>query len=533
VESGTRIGTTVAGYRLEALLGRGGMSVVYLAEQVRLQRKVALKLLTPALSADEGFRERFETEAKRAAEVDHPNVIPVYDAGEADGELYIAMRFVQGGDLGSLIRPDRPLTLARTLFILEQAAGALDAAHARGLVHRDVKPANILVEESSERAFVTDFGIVKHPASTGLTKTGFFLGTVDYAAPEQIEGRPVDPRTDVYALGCVLYACLAGYPPFERETEVAVMHAHLTEPPPLVTKARPDLPAPLDGVIGRALAKSRDDRYGSCGELIAAARAAAGYGESPPAGAGGARFSKRWALAGAALALAAGIGVAVPLVLARDDGAATSAPPAPPLTVTVPVRDTVSEETATTQIEIAGTSGQAVSSEEASPAAGSGLAGLASVLPAELSEECALEDTPRPGALATASCLPPSAPPADRPDSWEISLFPDYKAADNRYGEILSGVSGSQFDAGSCTEITWSGEGEWRHPSGKVGGRNLCYLEADEAVVVWTHLRLTETGHGADHGNVLVIARAAAARQPALFAWWVAWRDTIGRTTEG
>ena len=272
--SSTRIGTTVGGYPPEQLLGRGGMSVVYLAEHIRLGRKVALKVLTSALSADEAFRERFESESPRAAEVDHPNVIPIYDAGDADGELYIAMRYVQGADLKTLIARDGPLNVGRALFILEQAAAALDAAHELELVHRDIKPANILIEEPSDRVFVSDFGVVKHTASPGVTKTGFFVGTADYAAPEQLEGLAVDRRTDVYALGCVLYETLTGRPPFDREAEVAVMHAHLTEPPPAVTAMRTDLPAGIDTVIARAMAKAREERYESCSELIGAARSA-------------------------------------------------------------------------------------------------------------------------------------------------------------------------------------------------------------------------------------------------------------------
>ncbi len=276
MSTSTRIGSEIAGYRLEALLGRGGMSVVYVAEHLRLGRKVALKLLAPALSHDESFRERFDRESRRAAEIDHPNIIPIYDAGEADGQLYIAMRYVLGSDLKTLIEQDGPLGIGRTIFILEQAAAGLDAAHARDLVHRDVKPANILIEQPSEHVYLTDFGVVKHTAaSQGLTRTGLFIGTVDYAAPEQIEGLEVDARTDVYALGCVLYECLAGKGPFDRQGEVAVMHAHLTEAPPRLTAVRPDLPKGLDQVIERAMAKDREERYASCEEVTAAARAAA------------------------------------------------------------------------------------------------------------------------------------------------------------------------------------------------------------------------------------------------------------------
>ena len=184
----TRIGTEIAGYRMESLLGRGGMSVVYLAEHVRLGRRVALKLLAPMLSDDETYRDRFQRESRRAAELDHPNVVPIFDAGEADGQLFIAMRYIEGCDLKTLIRREGQLGVGRTLFILEQAADGLDAAHERNLIHRDVKPGNILIAEPSEQVYLTDFGVVKHTASKGLTRTGFFIGTVDYAAPEQIEG---------------------------------------------------------------------------------------------------------------------------------------------------------------------------------------------------------------------------------------------------------------------------------------------------------------------------------------------------------
>ena len=271
----TRIGTEIAGYRLESLLGRGGMSVVYLAEHVRLGRRVALKLLAPMLSNDETYRDRFQRESRRAAELDHPNVVPIFDAGEADGQLFIAMRYIEGCDLKTLIGREGALGIGRTLFILEQAADGLDAAHDHDLIHRDVKPANILIAEPSEHVYLTDFGVVKHTASKGLTRTGFFIGTVDYAAPEQIEGLPVDARTDVYALGCVLYESLVGKAPFDREAEITVMHAHLIDAPPLLTASRPDLPKALNRVLASALAKSKDDRYDTCGQLIEAARLAA------------------------------------------------------------------------------------------------------------------------------------------------------------------------------------------------------------------------------------------------------------------
>ena len=201
-------------------------------------------------------------------------MVPIFDAGEADGQLFIAMRYIEGCDLKTLIGREGSLGVGRTLFILEQAADGLDAAHDRNLIHRDVKPANILIAEPSERVYLTDFGVVKHTAAQGLTKTGFFLGTVDYAAPEQIEGLAVDARTDVYALGCVLYECLGGRSPFARESEFSTLWAHVEEPPPSLLAARRDLPSELDRVLQRGLAKAPEDRFDSCRQFAEAARTA-------------------------------------------------------------------------------------------------------------------------------------------------------------------------------------------------------------------------------------------------------------------
>ena len=261
------IGTELGGYRIEEPLGRGGTSVVYRAEHVRLGRRAALKLLTPALG-EADFSDRFLRESRLAASLDHPSIVPVYDAGEQDGLLYIAMACIEGRDLRLLLADEEPLPLGRALRIVGQIASALDAAHARGLVHRDVKPANILVGEG-DRAYLSDFGVVKEVARNGTTRTGAFVGTSEYCAPEQIEGREVTARTDVYALACVLYECLAGAPPFHRDSEVAVLNAHLHAPPPKLE------PAGVGAVVAKALSKSPLDRYASCGELVAAARAAA------------------------------------------------------------------------------------------------------------------------------------------------------------------------------------------------------------------------------------------------------------------
>src|SRR5437870_337708 len=268
-----RIGTELAGYRIVEPLGRGGTSVVYRAEHVRLGRQAALKLLAPVLG-EAGFRERFLRESQLAASIDHPSILPVYDAGEEDGFLYIAMACVEGSDLKTLLAEEGRLPFRRALRIVGQIGSALDAAHARGLVHRDVKPANILVG-AEDRAYLSDFGVVKELASNGTTRTGTFVGTIEYCAPEQIEGRPVDGRADVYALACVLYECLTGTPPFHRPSELAVLNAHLHAPTPKLTKAAPELPEALDPVVAKALSKSPLDRYATSGEFLAAVRAAA------------------------------------------------------------------------------------------------------------------------------------------------------------------------------------------------------------------------------------------------------------------
>jgi serine/threonine protein kinase len=272
------VGTSFAGYRVESVLGRGGMSVVYLAEHPRLKNRVALKLLAPSLAEDDLFRERLLRESRLAASLSHPNVIPVYDTGEAEGLLYVSMRYVEGEDLRALLRERGPLPLAETASVISQAAAALDAAHARGLVHRDVKPANILLEPGAEPAghvYVADFGLTKHTdARSGATASGV-VGTVEYMPPEQIEGRQLDARSDVYALGCVLFECLTGQAPFRRDNDVAVLWAHIREEPPRVSDLARGVPRAFDAIVDRALAKSPADRYESCGALATDVRAAA------------------------------------------------------------------------------------------------------------------------------------------------------------------------------------------------------------------------------------------------------------------
>jgi tRNA A-37 threonylcarbamoyl transferase component Bud32 len=273
-------GSQLAGYRCEEEIGRGGMAVVYRARDDHLDRRVALKVLAPDLARDEVFRARFIQESRIAAAAEHPNIIPVFSAGEADGVLYIAMRYVPDGDVRTLIDRVGPLPAARACALIAQAASALDAAHARGLVHRDVKPTNMLLEISPrtsrpDHLYLSDFGLAKPSAvASGLTATGQFFGTVDYVAPEQIQGDPLDGRTDQYALACTAFEMLSGSPPFQRENGMAVISAQLSEPPPALSARVPGLPAAADRVIAKALAKSPADRYDRCLDFAEALLAA-------------------------------------------------------------------------------------------------------------------------------------------------------------------------------------------------------------------------------------------------------------------
>jgi serine/threonine-protein kinase len=267
-----RIGKVIAGYRIEERVGRGGMGVVYRAEHLNLRRRAAIKIIAPDLAESEGFRERFTREARIAAALQHPNIVTVYDAGEVEGILYLAMQYIEGNDLSAVLRKDGRLRPYRAIDVCRQVASALDAAHAMGLIHRDVKPANVLIE--GRTAFLTDFGLTKRMdgTHTELTRAGDVVGTIHYVAPEQIEGDQVSARSDVYSLGCLLYHCLTGQVPFSRDTDVAVIYAHLSEPPPKLTALRPELATGLDGVIAKALDKSPDRRFPTCTDLINAAR---------------------------------------------------------------------------------------------------------------------------------------------------------------------------------------------------------------------------------------------------------------------
>ena len=271
-------GSRIAGYLLEEQIGQGGMAVVFRAHDERLDRTVALKILAPALASDVAFRQRFMRESRAAAAVDDPHIIPVFEAGEASGVLFIAMRWVRGGDVRSLVGRLGPMAPGRAADIISQVASALDAAHTRGLVHRDVKPANMLLDASSgsgrpDHVYLSDFGLSKGSLQTSsLTGTGTFLGTLDYISPEQIEGKPVDGRTDEYALACASFELLTGAPPFQRDEAMAVMYAQLSEPPPALSSRRRGLPFAVDDVFIKALAKAPADRYPTCSEFAEALR---------------------------------------------------------------------------------------------------------------------------------------------------------------------------------------------------------------------------------------------------------------------
>jgi Protein kinase domain len=309
-------GVLFGGYRIDAVVGRGGMGVVYRATDLSLSRPVALKLIAPELAQDPAFRERFLREPRLAASLDHPGVVPIYEAGERDGQLYLAMRWVEGSDLGQMLRRDGPLSPEVTVSVLTQVAEALDATHRRGLVHRDVKPANILVDDDGH-AYLGDFGISERGGGAAGAG-GRMAGTLDYLAPEQIRGDDVAGRTDCFALGCVLYECLSGAPPFRRESEAEALWAHLREPPPPL-RAYPA----LDPVIDKALSKERDDRYLGCEEMMRSAAAALGV--AGPAAAG--RLSRAALLILAGGVLLAAVSVAA-LVSSRGGGEEAQRAPA-------------------------------------------------------------------------------------------------------------------------------------------------------------------------------------------------------------
>ena len=347
IESQFVAGREFAGHRIEGEIGRGGMGVVYRARHLALDRERALKVIAPTLSADPTFRERFQRESRLAASVEHPNVIPVHHAGEEGGVLYLSMRLVNGPDLGQVVEGGGRLPLRRAAELIAGVGAGLDAAHARGLIHRDVKPANVLVEgeREGERVFLTDFGISRLAAGGGtLTSSAGFIGSVDYVAPEQIEGEATDSRVDVYALGCLLHYAVTGQPPFPRDNDLAKLYAHANAPRPRPSESVPDLPPAVDDVVARAMAIRPEDRYATAGELVADLRRAVqgdvALAPAPPALPPSDRAPTRaireprgrrrlWWTLGAvgALAIAAAI-IAVVLTSGESNTPSAGAPPA-------------------------------------------------------------------------------------------------------------------------------------------------------------------------------------------------------------
>ncbi len=505
-----RVGSEFAGYRIQGLLGRGGMSVVYRADNPRLGNEVALKVLSAELSENDAFRERFVRESRLAASINHPNIIPIYDAGEYDGLLYIAMRFVEGSDLKHLIREEGPLSLHRTADLMGQVARGLDVAHQRGLVHRDIKPANILTEragmaggEAVDHAYLADFGLMKHMISrSGLTDTGQFLGTVDYVAPEQIEARVPDHRADIYSLGCVVYECLTGAVPYPRDTDVAVIFAHVQDPLPRPTDVRPDLPPAVDEITSRAMAKQPEQRYQSVLDLasaLAQASASSLHSEArsdarpaalaapaaappparaeperegpPPAGGSPRRNGRSWLVPGLLAALVVALGVIGYQLASGDDGSSPAATP--------------------------------TSSPQSTPTSGGGSAkevGLEQVIPAPLWSSCT-PVSPILNATETVSCTRGSDV------HFEVSRFSDTAKSRAAYQAYLNSRGVTQAQS-SCPPV-------WRHPAAVAGGtpspggHRTCFLDAnDDSWIVWTHEAANMPGHPPqpDHRDVLVIA---------------------------
>ena len=460
-------GTEVAGYRIERTLGRGGMSVVYLAEHDWLQRKVALKVLAPQLAEDERFRERFVRESRLAASLDHPNVIPIYEAGASGGDLFIAMRYVEGTDLRTLLHEGGALEPGRAVAIVRQVAAALDAAHEQGLVHRDVKPGNVLLarqrgSEAGEHVYLSDFGLTKRSASdSGITGTGQFVGTLDYAAPEQFKGGTPDERTDVYSRGCVLFECLTGEPPFTSENDAGLMYAHLQEPPPSVTGSQPGLPRAIDGVVVKAMAKAPPDRYSAAGALANEAAHALGVGGDASTGMTPERRAFRRVLPAIAVALALLAGIVLASVF-RNEAQQVAEPPASPPAIANPTPDPAFR-----------TVHRALDPEEER---------LLSSIPEGDSSDCLPLDRPEPvqGELAALVC---------HAGDVEV-LYELFPTQSDMNSAIQESVNSHQAPKGQCATETLAVTpytiGESR------AGRVLCYTlkqrdEVDQSHIEWTY----------------------------------------------
>jgi len=494
-----RLGTELGPYRIEAVIGRGGMGVVYRAEQTRLGRKVALKVLAPDLLDDEAFRARFIRESQMAAAIDHPNIIPIYEAGEIEGAYFLAMRYVEGTDLETRLRSG-PLEPREAVQLLAQVASALDAANEAGLVHRDVKPANVLIAsgkgvERADHAYLTDFGLSKHRGSqSGLTQSGAFMGTLDYIAPEQIEGRPVDGRTDQYSLACMTFHALTGQVPFARDTDIAIAMAHLREAPPSASAARPDLPAAIDAVLARGMAKKADDRFPSSEAFVGALRQALGVRITDQQAIPASRDRRRPALVAAGL-----IGLAL-LVMAGAFWASGRATP------------TGSPSASPTQA-IASPTARPTSAAEAFPTLEE--VRLIAALPPEINPDCVRGDgRPLPSRLgfntkprADVSCRLLGG---SGPDTIEgILIAPD--SPGGAYDVIVGLAQEQAATEGECV-AEGATYGVWPTDGDPQGGF-VCFRDAatGDAVIAWSNWELALYRVVATDGDL-----------QALRDWWVA-----------
>jgi hypothetical protein len=530
-----RLGDDYAGYRLEALVGSGGMSIVYRARHLSLDRTVALKLLSPELSEDESFRERFLRESRLAASLDHPNVIPIYEAGETDGVFYIAMRFVAGRDLKSLLKQEGPLDGPRTATIISQVAGALEAAHSQGLVHRDVKPANVLIAsglgaDGGDHVYLSDFGVVKQRASQPLTKTGIFVGTADYASPEQIEGKTLDGRADVYSLGCVLYECLTGAPAYDRDSEVALMYAHLLEPPPTISDKRPDLSPEIDAVLAKGMAKNRDERNATPTELAQATRGVL-VGDAAPATATRGGQTVLSAPQAPQTVMAGAPAMPPPPVTPRDESSRSpdgdGAPPPRGGTATEGRKRTLIFA-GIAALLVAGAvvaailtmGGDSEAGDTTTTGATTPVTVLDAVVPTALTRGCTKRGTPVAPAVETYECTPTETDPSSYPDESEISFYASGENLAVGFEDATDGLTEAP-----CGAVT--GERAWIHVStGQRGGRRACFTDDEgRSVIVWTHEKLGSP----DHVDTLGIGREPGRTSNLFRSWWNAVNDDIGK----
>ena len=549
-----KIGEEFAAYRLEEMIGHGGMSIVYRARHLVLERSVALKLLSPELSDDPAFQERFIRESRLAAGLDHPNVIPIYEAGEENGVYYIAMRYVPGVNLKELLQRDGPLDATQTISIIGQIASALTTAHEMGLVHRDVKPANVLIVEGagadeSNHVYLSDFGIAKQQSSN-VTRTGMFIGTAEYASPEQIEGKELDGRSDVYSLGCVLYQLLTGNPAYEKDSEVALIYAHLLEPPPSPRAARPDLPPAIDDVVAKAMAKNPDDRYATARELAAAVRQALTQpaAESAPAPAPETVAVTSAPAPVVQAAVSPPAGGAPPVAPATEREGSPPAPEAPPPQDTAPPppggpsgsnRKRLGIAGAVVALGIAGavvavvafgggggksaattqTTTQTTTQQQQTVATGP-VSLLAALMPTGIAAQCKTQGTASYGAVQTELCHPPANAPTSFPQTFSFSFFRSHAALRTAYDGLKSSLV-----LGFCGDT--KGQKAWIHKStGKTGGVRVCgSADNGDSMVIWTHEKLGNY----DHVDMLGVARASGRGANLFRSWWGAIKDDVGK----